>query len=81
VVGATDPQNRILGFLDRNRYFSFKQLLSCTQEAEWTPFQTHHFSEHLVAPEIEHGTLATRPRRRSDACSIGNNKLHFYLVS
>jgi hypothetical protein len=33
--------------------FSFKQLLSCTHEAEWTPFRTHYFSENLVAPEIE----------------------------
>jgi hypothetical protein len=38
----------------------------------WTPFQTHYFSENLVAPEIEPGhlnlwlgTLTTRPQRRS----------------
>jgi hypothetical protein len=24
--------------------FSFKELLSCTDEADWTPFQTHYFS-------------------------------------
>jgi hypothetical protein len=23
--------------------FSSKQLLNCTHEAEWTPFQAHHF--------------------------------------
>jgi hypothetical protein len=39
---VTDPYGRILGFLDRIRYFSIKQLLSCTHEAEWTPFQTHY---------------------------------------
>jgi hypothetical protein len=33
---------RILGFLDRSRYFSIKQLLNCTHEAEWAPFQTHY---------------------------------------
>jgi hypothetical protein len=33
----------------------FKQLLSYTHEAEWTPFQTHYFSENLVAPEIDPG--------------------------
>jgi hypothetical protein len=33
--------------------FLFKYLLSCTHEAEWTPFQTHYFSENLVAPGIE----------------------------
>jgi hypothetical protein len=29
----------------------------CTHEAEWTPFQTHYFSENLVAPGIEPGAL------------------------
>jgi hypothetical protein len=42
VVSVTDPYGRILGFLDRRRYFSIKQLLSWTHEAEWTPFQTHY---------------------------------------
>jgi hypothetical protein len=56
VVSVTDPYGRILGFLDRSRYFSFKypQLHS---EAEWTPFQTHYFSENLVVPGIEAGPL------------------------
>jgi hypothetical protein len=43
VVSVTDLYGRILGFLDRSRYFSVKKLLSCTHEAEWTPFQTHYF--------------------------------------
>jgi hypothetical protein len=43
VVSVTDPYDRILGFLDRSRYFSVKKLLSCTHKAEWTPFQTHYF--------------------------------------
>jgi hypothetical protein len=30
VVSVTDPSGRILGFLDRSRYFSIKWLLSCT---------------------------------------------------
>jgi hypothetical protein len=37
--------------------FSSKQLLICTHEAEWTPFQTHFVSENLVAPGIEPGPL------------------------
>jgi hypothetical protein len=41
VVSVKDPYGRILDFLDRSRYFSIKYLLSCTHEAEWTPFQTH----------------------------------------
>jgi hypothetical protein len=53
VISATDPHDHILGFLDRNRQFTFDQLLSYTQEAEWTAFQTHYFLEILVAPGIE----------------------------
>jgi hypothetical protein len=33
--------------------FSSKQLLNCTHEAEWTSFQSHYFSENLVALRIE----------------------------
>jgi hypothetical protein len=59
MVSVTDPYRSILDFLDRSRYFSIKQLLSCTHEAEWTPFQTHYcfffFSENLVVPGIEPG--------------------------
>jgi hypothetical protein len=43
MVSVTDPYGRIIGFLDRSRYFSIKQLLSCTHKAELTPFQTHYF--------------------------------------
>jgi hypothetical protein len=57
VVSVTDPYGRILGFLDRSRYFSIKKLLSCTHEAKWTPFQTYYFSEYLAAPGIEPGPL------------------------
>jgi hypothetical protein len=56
VVSVTDPYGRILGLLDRRRYFSIKYLLSCTHEAEWTPFQTHYFSENVVEPGIGPGT-------------------------
>jgi hypothetical protein len=38
-----------LGFVDRSRYFSFKE----PEEAEWTPFQTRCFSENLIAPGID----------------------------
>jgi hypothetical protein len=40
-------------FWTRAAAISSKQLLSCTHEAEWTPFQTRYFSENLVAPGIE----------------------------
>jgi hypothetical protein len=35
--------------------FLFKWLLSCPQEAEGAPFQTHFYYENLVAPGIEFG--------------------------
>jgi hypothetical protein len=53
VVSVTNPYGSIIGFLDRSRYFSIKQLLRCTHEAEWTPFQTLYFF--LVEPGIELG--------------------------
>jgi hypothetical protein len=54
VVSVTDPYGRFLGFLNQNHYFfSFKKPLNCAREAEWTPFQTHYFSENLAAPGIE----------------------------
>jgi hypothetical protein len=49
VVSVADPYGRILGFLDRSRYFS----IDCTHEAEWTPFQTHYVF--FVVPGIEPG--------------------------
>jgi hypothetical protein len=49
--------SRILGFLDRSRYFFFQVAPQLYSEAEWTPFQTHYFSENLIAPEVEPGPL------------------------
>jgi hypothetical protein len=37
-------------------------LLNYPHEAEWTPFQTHYFSENLVTPGIENGTSGHVPR-------------------
>jgi hypothetical protein len=31
----------------------YGRILDCTHEAEWTPFQTHYFSENVVALGIE----------------------------
>jgi hypothetical protein len=33
-----------------------KSPLSYPHEAEWTPFQTHYFSENLAVPGIQPGT-------------------------
>jgi hypothetical protein len=45
VVIVADPHDLILGFLARSRCFSLKKLISCTHEAEWTPFLIPYFSE------------------------------------
>jgi hypothetical protein len=42
--------------------FPFKELLNYPHEAEWNPFQTHYFSEKLVAPRIEPGTSGSVAR-------------------
>jgi hypothetical protein len=42
-----------LCFLDRSPYSSFKFFINYPHEAEWTPFQTHYFSENLAALGIE----------------------------
>jgi hypothetical protein len=57
MVSAADHYNRHFGFLDRSSSFFSKYLLSCTHEAEWTPFQAQYLSENLVAPGIEPGPL------------------------
>ena len=35
---------------------------ACDTQAEWTPFQTHYYSENLVAPGIEPGTSVSVAR-------------------
>jgi hypothetical protein len=52
VVSVTIPYCRSLGFLDRSRYFFF-----LVAPQLYSPFQTHYFSENLVAPGIELGPL------------------------
>jgi hypothetical protein len=39
-----------------------KQLLDCTHEAVWTPFQTNYFPENLVVPGIDPGTSGSVSR-------------------
>jgi hypothetical protein len=41
---------------------SSKQLVNCANEAVWTTFQIHCFSESLVAPGIEHGNSGSVAR-------------------
>jgi hypothetical protein len=53
MVSVTDPYGRILGFLDRSRYFSIKYQLSSTKEAlDPVPDPLNFF---LVVTGIESG--------------------------
>jgi hypothetical protein len=45
-----------LSFLDRNCYFFSSSSSFNLTRTEWTPFQTHCYSENLVAPGIVPGT-------------------------
>jgi hypothetical protein len=52
-----------LGFIDPEPLlYPFKYLHSYTHEAECTPFQTHYFSEKVVAPGNEPGTSGSVAR-------------------
>jgi hypothetical protein len=77
MVSATDPYGSILGFLDRIRYFFFQVAPQFNHEAQWTPYQTHYFSENVITPGIEagsldlwSGTVTTRPLRWSNKMSL-----------
>jgi hypothetical protein len=56
------PRPFISVFWAEAAIFPFKYLLNYPHEAEWTLFQTHYFSENLVAPEIEPGTSGSVAR-------------------
>jgi hypothetical protein len=56
VVSAADPPTVVnLSFIDRSRNFLSSSFLLIFIRAELTPFQTHCYSENLVAPGIEPG--------------------------
>jgi hypothetical protein len=57
VVSAPGLTAANLGSLDRSRYFFIRVAPTFAHEAEWTPFQTHCFSENMVAPGIERETF------------------------
>jgi hypothetical protein len=47
-------QQQLRGLSPRVNCTDLVILLICTHESEWIPFQTHYFSENLVAPGIDH---------------------------
>jgi hypothetical protein len=56
-ISAADPYGGSLGFLAQSRNFPFQVAPQLYSRGEWIPFQTHYFSENLVAPGIELGPL------------------------
>jgi hypothetical protein len=57
VLRLSDSYGHNLGFLGRSRYFFFRVAPQLYSRGWVTPFQTHYFSENLVAPGIEPGPL------------------------
>jgi hypothetical protein len=51
-----------LSFLDRSSYFLSSSSSFILTMTEWAPFQTHCYSENLVAPRIEPGTSGIAAR-------------------
>jgi hypothetical protein len=63
---------RMLGFLNRSRYYFFQVAPQLYSRGRVDQFQAHYFSENLVASgiqpgplDLQPGTLTTRPQGRS----------------
>jgi hypothetical protein len=66
------------GFLrPYSRFSRPEQLLNCTHEAEWTPFQTHFFLENLIVPGIEPGTSGSVARNSDHYNTEAVIRLHY----
>jgi hypothetical protein len=67
VISAPEPPRPSISiFCTGAAAFYFKYLLIYAHEAECTPFQTHRYSENLVAPGIETGTSGSAARNSTD---------------
>jgi hypothetical protein len=63
VVSAADPLRSVISiFWTGTATFLSSSSSFILTRAEWTPFQTHCYSESLVAPEIEPGTSGLAAR-------------------
>ena len=67
MVSATSPTAVNLSFLNLEPLLFYSSSSSVRpHEAEWTPFQTHFYSENLVAPGIEPGTSVSVARNSEE---------------
>jgi hypothetical protein len=78
-ASATDPSGRILGFLDRCRYYFFPVAPQLYSRGGVDPFQTHYFSENLIVLGIEVCCLSINKDYVSQL--IHFTLLHFSFVS
>jgi hypothetical protein len=62
VVSVAEPPRPLISVFEIGAATFLSKLLIYPHEAEWTPFQTHCYSENLVAPAIESGTSVSAAR-------------------
>jgi hypothetical protein len=64
MVSVADPPHTLISifYTGAATFHSSSSSFNFTR-AEWTPFQTHRYSENLVAPRIEHGTSGSAARK------------------
>jgi hypothetical protein len=55
-------------------------VFSYPHEAEWTPFQIHYISEHLIAPGIELGTSGSVARNCDHWTTEALTKLILFMI-
>jgi hypothetical protein len=64
VVSAADPPQLLISVLQTGTANSLSSSSSfILTSAEWTPLQTHCYSENMAVPGIEPGTPESAPRK------------------
>jgi hypothetical protein len=86
IEGVACSEQRIpttvnLGYLDPEPLLSHSSSSSVIlNEAEWTPFKIHYFSENLAAPRIERGTFGSVARNSDHWTTEAVSQLAIRLV-
>jgi hypothetical protein len=55
-----------LSFLERSRYFFSSSSSIILTMDEWTPFETHCYSENMAAPGIDPATFGSAARKSDE---------------
>jgi hypothetical protein len=85
VVSAADPPRPLISvFWTGAATFLSSSSSFIITRAEWTPFQTHCYSENVVALGIEHGTSGSAARKSyhktTEADTINFTKNYYFLM-